>query len=248
MRATGLGCQEPFPAGSKEPTVTTGLSLRCRLGDGNAGLGDVGNGLAGAGGGCGVPTAPAMAAATRQTLSLRREQVLAKESAYAEWLRSWGQAAGEHPQRQERTWATSLGALRWSLAVELCLASKERTTVRSDGPPCTGSSRPSTGSTSGSCSSSGRLSTWSGSERTARQARPGWQQRGIKGVERDGAVPAGFGGSRGAEGRGSAARSLRLGSSSIACGPSVPDPGTRSWPWLCQEMAARPPRACSASP
>uniref|UniRef100_A0A8B9DQH0 Uncharacterized protein n=1 Tax=Anser cygnoides TaxID=8845 RepID=A0A8B9DQH0_ANSCY len=54
MRATGLGCQEPFPAGSKEPTVTTGLSLRCRLGDGNAGLGDVGNGLAGAGGGCGV--------------------------------------------------------------------------------------------------------------------------------------------------------------------------------------------------
>ncbi|XP_040395187.1 uncharacterized protein C1orf189 homolog [Cygnus olor] len=71
-----------------------------------------------------------MAVAISQTLSLRREQVLAKERAYAQWLRSWGQAAGEHPQRQERIWATSLGALRWSLAVGLCLASKEQTTVR----------------------------------------------------------------------------------------------------------------------
>ncbi|XP_035202417.1 uncharacterized protein C1orf189 homolog isoform X2 [Oxyura jamaicensis] len=124
------GCQEPFPAGSKAAAVTMGLSPRCRPGDGDAGSGNGANGPAGAGGGCGVPTAPAMAAATGQTLSLRQEQVLAKERACAEGLRSWGQAAGEHPQRQERIWAMSLGALRGSLAVELCLASKEQTTVR----------------------------------------------------------------------------------------------------------------------
>lgn len=37
--------------------------------------------------------------------------------------RSWGLAAGE--QRLERIWAKSCGALRWSLAAELRLASKE---------------------------------------------------------------------------------------------------------------------------
>lgn len=65
------GCQEPFPGESKEPTtVTVGLSPRCRPSDG-----DVGNGPAGAGGGCGVPTAPAMAAEVQKALSLRQEKV-----------------------------------------------------------------------------------------------------------------------------------------------------------------------------
>uniref|UniRef100_A0A493U1K9 Uncharacterized protein n=1 Tax=Anas platyrhynchos platyrhynchos TaxID=8840 RepID=A0A493U1K9_ANAPP len=44
--------------------------------------------------------------------------------------RSWGRVVGEHPQRQERVWATALGELRWSLGAELRLASKEQTTVR----------------------------------------------------------------------------------------------------------------------
>eukprot|EP00075_Anas_platyrhynchos_P012336 XP_027301589.1 uncharacterized protein C1orf189 homolog [Anas platyrhynchos] len=71
-----------------------------------------------------------MAAAAQKALSLRQEKVLAKEGAYAELLRSWGRVVGEHPQRQERVWATALGELRWSLGAELRLASKEQTTVR----------------------------------------------------------------------------------------------------------------------
>lgn len=57
--------------------------------------------------------------------------------------RSWGLAAGE--QRLERIWAKSCGALRWSLAAELRLASKELMAVGApwaspgrSGPPSLG--------------------------------------------------------------------------------------------------------------
>ncbi|XP_021232474.1 uncharacterized protein C1orf189 homolog isoform X2 [Numida meleagris] len=66
-----------------------------------------------------------MMAGSSRAPSVCWEQILAKERAYEELLRRWEVSPGENPGRQERIWAVSLGALRWSLAAELRLASKE---------------------------------------------------------------------------------------------------------------------------
>ncbi|XP_021232473.1 uncharacterized protein C1orf189 homolog isoform X1 [Numida meleagris] len=71
-----------------------------------------------------------MMAGSSRAPSVCWEQILAKERAYEELLRRWEVSPGENPGRQERIWAVSLGALRWSLAAELRLASKELISLR----------------------------------------------------------------------------------------------------------------------